>query len=117
MGLMGYPRFVGLDILEERISIAVAESGRSGAVEYLGKIIMNLALSASCATVCGAQASHCRFVMRPLRAAMAFKTTKFPYRSPLATASFRYRWFSHGLVDYCACAAGSRLSAIVLKTP
>ncbi len=34
---MEYTRFVGLDI-QERISVAVAESGRSGAVEYLGEI-------------------------------------------------------------------------------
>src|ERR1700731_4543016 len=33
---MEHPRFIGLDI--ERISVAVAESGRSGAVEYLGEI-------------------------------------------------------------------------------
>ena len=35
---MEHTRFVGLDIHKERISIAVAESGRFGAVEYLGEI-------------------------------------------------------------------------------
>ena len=35
---MEHTRFVGLDIHKERISIALAESGRSGAVEYLGEI-------------------------------------------------------------------------------
>ena len=35
---MEHARFVGLDIHKERISIAVAESGRSCAVEYLGEI-------------------------------------------------------------------------------
>ena len=35
---MEHTRFIGLDIHKERISIAVAESGRSGAVEYFGEI-------------------------------------------------------------------------------
>src|SRR5271169_4561315 len=35
---MEHRRFVGLDIHKERISISVAESGRSGALEYLGEI-------------------------------------------------------------------------------
>jgi len=37
-GLMEHTRFVGLDIHKERLSISVAESGRSGTVEYLGEI-------------------------------------------------------------------------------
>ena len=35
---MEHTRFVGLDIHKQRISIAVAESGRAGSVEYLGEI-------------------------------------------------------------------------------
>jgi hypothetical protein len=35
---MEHTRFVGLDIHKERISIAAAESGRSGAVQYLGEV-------------------------------------------------------------------------------
>ena len=35
---MKHTRFVGLDIHKQRISIAVAERGRSGSVEYLGEI-------------------------------------------------------------------------------
>ena len=35
---MEHTRFIGLDIHKQRISIAVAESGRTGSVEYLGEI-------------------------------------------------------------------------------
>src|SRR4030081_2771451 len=35
---MEHTRFIGLDIHKERISVAVAESGRSGGVGYLGEI-------------------------------------------------------------------------------
>jgi hypothetical protein len=35
---MEHTRFIGLDIHKERISIAVAESGRAGALEYHGEI-------------------------------------------------------------------------------
>ena len=35
---MEHTRFIDLDIHKEWISVAVAESGRSGAVDYLGEI-------------------------------------------------------------------------------
>lgn len=35
---MEHTRFVGLDIHKERISVAVAESGSRGTLEYLGEI-------------------------------------------------------------------------------
>ena len=35
---MKHTRFVGLDVHKDQIAVAVAESGRGGAVEYLGQI-------------------------------------------------------------------------------
>ncbi len=35
---MKHTRFVGLDVHKDQISVAVAESGRGGALEYLGQI-------------------------------------------------------------------------------
>jgi transposase len=35
---MEHTRFIGLDVHKDRISVVVAESGRSGTVEYLGEI-------------------------------------------------------------------------------
>ncbi len=68
---MEHIRYVGLDIHKQRISIAVAE-GRTGSVEYLGRLQMTLMPSASCAPVSGAPANRWRFAMRPARAVMAF---------------------------------------------
>ena len=38
---MEYTRFVGLDVHVSSISVAVAEEGRGGAVEYVGRIDNN----------------------------------------------------------------------------
>jgi hypothetical protein len=35
---MQHTRFIGLDVHKERISVAVAENGRAGGLEYLGDI-------------------------------------------------------------------------------
>ena len=69
---MEHTRFIGLDIHKERISIAVAESGRSGAVEYLGEIANEPGAIGKLCDRLGRPASRWRFVTKPDRAAMAF---------------------------------------------
>ena len=69
---MQHTRFIGLDVHKERNSVAAAESGRSGTVEYLGEIANEPgARSASCATALDGPASRWCFVSRPDLAAMA----------------------------------------------
>jgi hypothetical protein len=65
---MEHTRFIGWDIHKERISVAVAESGRSGAVEYLGEIANE---PGAVSKLCG-RLGRWRFVMRPDRVATAF---------------------------------------------
>ena len=69
---MEHTRFVGLDIHKERISIAVAESGRSCAVEYLGEISNDpVAIGKLCDRL-DVRAKLLRFATRLARAAMVF---------------------------------------------
>lgn len=59
---MKHTRFVGLDVHKDQISVAVAESGRGGAVEYLGQIANDpAAISKLCARLArpGATLSFC----------------------------------------------------------
>jgi hypothetical protein len=69
---MEHTRFVGLDIHKERISIAVAENGRSGAVEYLGEISNDPDAIGKLWTASGVRARRWHFATRLARAAMAF---------------------------------------------
>ena len=69
---MEHTRFIGLDIHKEWISVAVAQSGRSGAVEYLGEIINEPgAIGKLCYRLQRPGKPLC-FVMKPDHAAMAF---------------------------------------------
>ena len=69
---MEHTRFVGLDIHKERISIAVAESGRSCAVEYLGEISNDpVAIGKLCDRL-ERSSKTLAFAMRLARAAMVF---------------------------------------------
>ena len=70
---MEHTRFVGLDIHKERISIAVAESGRSCAVEYLGEISNDpFAIGKLCDRLERPSKTFWRFATRLARAAMVF---------------------------------------------
>ena len=69
---MEHTRFVGLDIHKERISISVAESGRSCAVEYLGEISNDpVAIGRLCDRL-ERPSKIWRFATRLARAAMVF---------------------------------------------
>ncbi|WP_129468762.1 MULTISPECIES: hypothetical protein [Mesorhizobium] len=81
---MEHIRFVGLDIHKERISIAVAESGRGGLVEYLGEIANDPDAITSYAIVWGVPARRWRFAMRPARAVKAFIANSMAGPSPAA---------------------------------
>lgn len=92
---MEHIRFVGLDIHKERISIAVAESGRGGSVEYLGEIANDPdAINKLCDRL-GVPASRWRFAMRPARAVMAFIANSQAWA--IGATWWRHRWFRGSL--------------------
>ena len=69
---MEHTRFIGLDIHKERISVAVAQSGRSGAVEYLGEIINEPGAIGKLCDRLRRPGKPLVFCMKPDRAATAF---------------------------------------------
>ncbi len=78
---MEHTRFVGLDIHKERISIAMTESGRSGAVEYLGEIANDPdAISKLCDRP-GRSGKPLVFFMRPDRRLWCSSPTNQPWPS------------------------------------
>jgi len=80
---MEHTRFVGLDIHKERISVAVAESGRSGAVEYHGEI----------ANDPGAISKLCDRLMRPGKPlAFCYEAGPCGYGVHRQLTSLGHRW-------------------------
>ena len=79
---------VGLDIHKERISIAVAESGRSCAVEYLGEISNDpVAIGKLCDRLERPSRDSLRFATRLARAAMVFTSLSLGHRCDVVAPS------------------------------
>ena len=94
---MDHTRFVGLDIHKERISVAVAESGRSGAVEYLGEISNDaVAIDKLCERLGARPGKPLAFSYEAGPCvAMAFIASSSP--SAIGATWWRRHWFRRGL--------------------